>query len=162
VLVDDPGLTTRSVYRARPLVRVVFDRRLRTPPMARLFSTPRQGPVIILTTADAFAAAPERAQALVDAGARVEPVGGADLADALRRLGSAGVTSLLLEGGPTLQAAAWLAGLVDCVHLYVAPIYLGKDGVPWLPADVMADLVETRVETLGPDVFTEGYVHRSC
>jgi diaminohydroxyphosphoribosylaminopyrimidine deaminase/5-amino-6-(5-phosphoribosylamino)uracil reductase len=33
VLVDDPLLTARDVYRERPLARVVFDRRLRTPPM---------------------------------------------------------------------------------------------------------------------------------
>ena len=31
VLVDDPLLTAREVYRERPLARVVFDRRLRTP-----------------------------------------------------------------------------------------------------------------------------------
>ena len=31
VLVDDPLLTARGVYRSRPLARVIFDRRLRTP-----------------------------------------------------------------------------------------------------------------------------------
>ena len=39
VLVDDPLLTARECHRVRPLVRVVFDRRLRTPPTARVFST---------------------------------------------------------------------------------------------------------------------------
>ena len=55
VLVDDPLLTARDVYRERPLTRVVFDRRLRTPPDARLFSTLSAGPVIILTSAEALA-----------------------------------------------------------------------------------------------------------
>ena len=32
ILADDPLLTPRGAYRARPLTRVVFDRRLRTPP----------------------------------------------------------------------------------------------------------------------------------
>ncbi len=41
VLADDPLLTARGIYRYRPLVRVVFDRRLRTPVTARLFSTIR-------------------------------------------------------------------------------------------------------------------------
>src|SRR5262245_40669662 len=50
VLVDDPLLTAREIYRERPLTRVVFDRRLRTPPTARLFSTLSAGPVIILTS----------------------------------------------------------------------------------------------------------------
>ena len=48
LLVDDPLLTARGVYRERPLTRVVFDRRLRTPPTARLFSTLDAGPVIIV------------------------------------------------------------------------------------------------------------------
>ena len=39
MLVDDPLLTVREVYRERPLTRVIFDRRLRTPPTARIFST---------------------------------------------------------------------------------------------------------------------------
>ena len=39
LLADDPVLTARDVWRARPLIRVVFDRRLRTPPTARLCDT---------------------------------------------------------------------------------------------------------------------------
>jgi len=49
VLVDDPLLTAREIYRERPLVRVVFDRRLRTPPSARLLTTLAFGPVITLS-----------------------------------------------------------------------------------------------------------------
>ena len=55
VLADDPLLTVRGIYRERPLTRVVFDRRLRTPAHARLLSTLEAGPVIILTTAAAAA-----------------------------------------------------------------------------------------------------------
>ncbi len=33
ILADDPLLTARGAFRERPLVRVVFDRRLRTPPV---------------------------------------------------------------------------------------------------------------------------------
>ena len=45
----------RDVYRERPLTRVMFDRRLRTPPSARLFTTRDDGPVVILTMLDASA-----------------------------------------------------------------------------------------------------------
>jgi len=161
LLVDDPQLTVRDVYRARPLTRVVFDRRLRTPPSARVFSTLQQGPVIIVTTAEALDGLPHRAAALRGAGATLEAVESPDLASGLRRLGLAEVTSLVLEGGPTIHAAAWNAGLVDCVHLYVGPITLGNEGVPWLSADPMSTLVDMRVQSLGSDVFTEGYVHRT-
>ena len=54
VLVDDPLLTAREVYRERPLTRVLFDRRLRTPPSARVFSTLDAGPVIIVTTPESI------------------------------------------------------------------------------------------------------------
>ena len=43
VLADDPLLTPRGAYRARPLTRVIFDRRLRTPPDARVLSTRAAG-----------------------------------------------------------------------------------------------------------------------
>src|SRR6185503_5807764 len=49
VLVDDPLLTARECHRIRPLVRVVFDRRLRTPPSARLLTSLEEGPVIVVT-----------------------------------------------------------------------------------------------------------------
>ena len=51
VVADDPLLTVRESARSRPLLRAVFDRRLRTPPSARLLSTLSSGPVIILTSA---------------------------------------------------------------------------------------------------------------
>src|SRR5262245_43705080 len=81
VLVDDPHLTPREVYRERPLVRVVFDRRLRTPAHARLLSTLSAGPVIILTAAEALET--DRAEALKEAGARVISVPRPGLAAAL-------------------------------------------------------------------------------
>ncbi len=68
LLVDDPLLTARLVYRARPLTRVVFDRRLRAAPEARIFSTLADGPVIILTSRDAVRQHGERARALEERG----------------------------------------------------------------------------------------------
>ena len=47
VLVDDPLLTVREVYRERPLTRVVFDRRLRAPPDARHLLDAGAGPIIV-------------------------------------------------------------------------------------------------------------------
>ena len=71
VLVDDPSLTARGAFRHRPLVRVVFDSRLRTPPQARLLSTLDAGPVIIVSTRSRCERAPERVTALHAAGAEI-------------------------------------------------------------------------------------------
>jgi diaminohydroxyphosphoribosylaminopyrimidine deaminase / 5-amino-6-(5-phosphoribosylamino)uracil reductase len=136
ILVDDPLLTAREVYRERPLTRVIFDRRRRVPSSARIFSTLSAGPIMVVTSNE--------------------------LGDALQELAAQGIHSLLLEGGAALHAAAWDAGVVDYVQLYVAPISLGQDGLPLLDGREFssAALVERRVEQLGPDVLIEGYVHR--
>jgi diaminohydroxyphosphoribosylaminopyrimidine deaminase/5-amino-6-(5-phosphoribosylamino)uracil reductase len=161
VLADDPLLTAREIHRRRPLTRVLFDRRLRTPPSARVFSTLNAGPVIIVTTPESIDANKARAADLQRAGAEFEPITQGTLPEAFSRLGDRQIVSLVLEGGVALQAAAWQAGLVDAVHLYVAPMSLGEDAVSWLETDIVsiASLVDRRVIPLGADVFMEGYVH---
>ncbi len=162
LLVDDPLLTARLVYRERPLTRVVFDRGLRASPGARVLSTLAAGPVIILTSPDAARRHIERVRALEDAGATVMDVEGATLTDAVRALGRHGIQSLLLEGGAAIHQAAWDEGIVDYVQLYVAPLALGPHGPALLEGRgfAPASLAEQKVRALGPDVLIEGYVHR--
>jgi diaminohydroxyphosphoribosylaminopyrimidine deaminase/5-amino-6-(5-phosphoribosylamino)uracil reductase len=163
VLADDPELTARGSYRERPLVRVVFDRRLRTPPGARLLSTLAAGPVIIVTTGEG-AAQSERRSALEARGADILVAGDGTLRTALTRLGERHIGSLLLEGGAALHAAAWDEDVVDFVRLYVAPTSIGDgaEGLRFLLDRPFSStcLIDRRVETLGPDVLIEGYVHR--
>ena len=94
-------------------------------------------------------------------GGELEPVTDGELTEAFARLGNRDITSMLLEGGAALHAATWKAGLVDAVHLYVAPMNLGADGVSWLDVEALslATLVDRRVTPLGRDVLIEGYVH---
>jgi diaminohydroxyphosphoribosylaminopyrimidine deaminase / 5-amino-6-(5-phosphoribosylamino)uracil reductase len=162
LLCDDPVLTARDVYRERPLVRVVFDRRLRTPPEARLLTTRSLGPVIIMTTEAAAAAARGRTAALEAAGAQVVRLPEASVPLALGWLAAAEVQSLLLEGGGMLHAAAWDAGMIDQVLLLVAPRVLGPDGVPLFGGRVPATVAlhDRRVEPCGRDVLIQGNVHR--
>ena len=162
-LVDDPVLTVREVYRHRPLARVIFDSRLRTPPTARIFGTLDAGPVLVIATTASVEAQPERLRALEDAGARVLATADRDLRAALATLyGEAGICSVLLEGGAAIHAAAWNAGVVDRVRMYVTPDVLGPTRVPWtMPASLdLTSLHDARKEPLGRDLFLEGYVHR--
>jgi len=161
ILADDPLLTPRGPYRERPLTRVIFDRRLRTPPEATVLSTGAAGPVIIVTGAEA-AADDARRRPIETRGAEIEVVENDTLGSALLRLGARGIGSLLLEGGAGLHEAAWDEGLVDFVRLYVTPHVLGSDGVPFLARRSFstADLVDRSVRPLGADVLIEGYVHR--
>jgi len=161
LLADDPLLTARGAWRRRPLARVIFDRALRTPPSARLFSTLAAGPVIIMSTADEIAAAADRVERLERAGAEVEAMPGGQLGAALERLGQRGITSLLLEGGPRLHAAFWQAGLVDAWQLYLSPVTAGSGGVPWLgTGKCPIGPTPHGVRACGPDVRVEIDVHR--
>lgn len=160
VLSDDPVLTVRDCYRTRPLARVVFDRELRTPATARLFSTLAQGPVIIMTTAAASGRYPDRVRALTGEGATL--IGGSgDLRQDLPALVAYDVSTLLLEGGARMHAEAWRAGVIDRVHVVVAPTALGEGGVTFFDGiDVpSAALIPVRVDRLGPDTWMEADVH---
>jgi diaminohydroxyphosphoribosylaminopyrimidine deaminase / 5-amino-6-(5-phosphoribosylamino)uracil reductase len=158
VLVDDPLLTARECHRVRPLIRVVFDRRLRTPAAARLFTTLSEGPVIIMTRAPRGAAA-QRAAALEAVGATV--VDAPTVGDALSALLARDVSTVLVEGGPRLQAALWEAKVIDRLHLIVASHVLGPDATPWLDDSVAprASWSRLTVDPRGPDTWIEADVH---
>ena len=93
-----------------------------------MLSTRDAGPVIIVTEASAAARADAR-RPLEDQGAEIEVARDGSFGAALERLAARRVGSLLLEGGAALHAAAWDAGLVDYVRLYVTPHVIGPDGL---------------------------------
>ena len=161
LLDDDPMLTPRGAFRERPLTRVVFDWRLRCAGDRALYRTLDKGPVLLFTTETARAAAPDAAADLEQRGVEVIGLGARDLDGALRILGARDITSLLVEGGPTLQEAFACAGLVDRVQRIVTPGVLG-DGVR-MPALLalegrLAATIETRA---GRDTLLESDVHRT-
>jgi diaminohydroxyphosphoribosylaminopyrimidine deaminase/5-amino-6-(5-phosphoribosylamino)uracil reductase len=159
VIADDPLLTARGAFRRRPLVRVVFDTRLRTPPAAKLFSTLAAGPVIIVSTPAIVEADPDRAGKLAAAGAEILTVGADQrLAGALELLAARGVSSMIVEGGVTLHRAFWDARLVDRVQIYESPRRLGPEGVEWLRMP-LPHLGPVTKRALGSETLTEAYVH---
>ncbi|HXH06653.1 MAG TPA: bifunctional diaminohydroxyphosphoribosylaminopyrimidine deaminase/5-amino-6-(5-phosphoribosylamino)uracil reductase RibD [Vicinamibacterales bacterium] len=158
ILADDPLLTARGAWRGRPLARVIFDRRLRTPPTARVLSTLEVGPVIIVTDRPDPPAAARRALEAAGAEILVAPGG---IARALALLGDREMTSILVEGGPALHAAFWRAGVVDAVQVYVTPVVLGT-GIAWLPPEDiwLSALHGARVRPCGADVRLDGDILR--
>jgi diaminohydroxyphosphoribosylaminopyrimidine deaminase/5-amino-6-(5-phosphoribosylamino)uracil reductase len=169
LLVDDPLLTARDVFRERQLTRVVFDRRLRTPTSARALTTLEAGPVVVVSIASQDDQRRAAVDALVAAGAEVllieaenpgEQESSSFLRAALERLATRELTSMVVEGGPTLHDACWRAGLVDRVELFVSPRAIGPHGVPWamLPDGSIASLSDLRAMPVGDDVLIEGYV----
>lgn len=160
VIADDPLLTVRESVRSRPLIRVVFDRRLRTPPGARLLSTLSTGPVIILTSAGTLAREPVRARRLQDAGATLVAAGD-EISGAIRALLAFDITALLVEGGAVIHQALFAAEVVDTVHLIVSSNRLGPGGVPVFGTGVVGvpGLTPATITELGPDRWMEFDVH---
>jgi diaminohydroxyphosphoribosylaminopyrimidine deaminase/5-amino-6-(5-phosphoribosylamino)uracil reductase len=163
---DDPELSARVGRRVvhRP-VRVVFDAGLTLSPRSRLARASDAERTWVLAGRSAPAG---RRRALEAAGVRVleVPRRGAhlDLGRALARLGREGLTSLLVEGGGGLGAALLRADLVDELHWFAAPAWLGAEGAPALgPLGLrrLADrirLAEPRVSRLGDDLYIRGRV----
>jgi diaminohydroxyphosphoribosylaminopyrimidine deaminase/5-amino-6-(5-phosphoribosylamino)uracil reductase len=149
VIVDDPLLTSRDVYRERPLLRVVFDRGLRMPTGARLLSTPESGPVMIITTAQGASKRQARTR-LESLGARIEVAEDRTFAAALAVLGHRQIESLMLEGGSAVHRAAWDEGVADFVSIYQTPHVLGATGVRFLGG-----------ATFSPQALVEAHTSRS-
>jgi diaminohydroxyphosphoribosylaminopyrimidine deaminase/5-amino-6-(5-phosphoribosylamino)uracil reductase len=88
-----------------------------------------------------------------------------DLHCVLERLGAMKITSLLVEGGATVNWACLSAGLVDKLWLFYAPKILGGyDSVPLIGGDgfvALSDAPQLRELTLhryGEDFAVEGYL----
>jgi diaminohydroxyphosphoribosylaminopyrimidine deaminase/5-amino-6-(5-phosphoribosylamino)uracil reductase len=140
VLADDPLLTARGSELVRQPIRLVFDSRARLPLDSRLLGSLDRSPVLVVASAEADSG---RKAALRDAGAEVIVANG--IRSALAELGGRGVTSLFLEGGPTLAAAFADAAEIDRARVFVAPVLLaGAKRVEAADPSAEDTLIETR------------------
>jgi diaminohydroxyphosphoribosylaminopyrimidine deaminase/5-amino-6-(5-phosphoribosylamino)uracil reductase len=135
-IADDPHLTCRLPgLPARDPVRIVFDSRLRLPLTRQLVTSAGRVPTWIVTLDETVEeSAVERARAFTDLGVRLFPVsvgetGRISIAAALRSLGDAGLTRLLVEGGGRLASAFLMEDRADAIMLYRGPSIIGGDGI---------------------------------
>lgn len=150
---DDSSLTVRGRVEPRqPPARVVFDRRGELPQTLSLVRTARDIPTHLVTQS---VAPTQRLVQLEAASVVIHRV--RDLAEGLRALHRAGISTLLVEGGGRLAGALLAEGLVDRYYWIQSPVWLGDSGVPavsGLPGVALAGaerwtVVERR--TLGQD-----------
>ncbi len=127
--------------------RIVFDSLARLSPGARLLADAPDVPLIVVVSR----AAPRAGiDALENHGAEVVVATGenepARVRSALDQLGAAGVTSMLLEGGPKLAGAFLAAGAIDEIRLFIAPLVIGggrtaRDPIESEGVEAIADAV---------------------
>jgi diaminohydroxyphosphoribosylaminopyrimidine deaminase / 5-amino-6-(5-phosphoribosylamino)uracil reductase len=162
VLADDPRLTRRLHRADGPILRVVLDRRLRTPPGARLFD--EAGPVRVYTEASEAA----RTRALEERGGQVIRLSEVTPEAVLADLAGAGIGAVLVEGGGEVAAAFVAAGCYDRVLAVVAPrLIAGRGaagplaGAGWLRLEEAPRLEGLASRRLGPDLLLSG-VRAGC
>ncbi len=123
---DDPQLTARIDDAVRQPTRVVFGTSEEMTPGSAIFRDIEIAPVAVVVHSEADL---RRSEALFGAGAQILQVGGKTREErfiqALDMLGDVEVSSVLLEGGPTLAGVALATGEVDRVATFVAPLVIG-------------------------------------
>jgi diaminohydroxyphosphoribosylaminopyrimidine deaminase/5-amino-6-(5-phosphoribosylamino)uracil reductase len=172
ILADDPLLTYRGASpRRRPLLRVILDSHLRLPLKSRLAqSVSNDG--ISKNDVLVFCASPDekKKHQLEARGILVEQLprasdGRPDIHAILRRLGQLEITSVMIEGGATVNWTALAAGAVDKVFLYYAPkIWVGTGSIPFANGAGFRHIGEIRqvkhlhLHRFGEDFAVEGYL----
>jgi diaminohydroxyphosphoribosylaminopyrimidine deaminase / 5-amino-6-(5-phosphoribosylamino)uracil reductase len=158
VRADDPLLTARPPG-PRTALRVVLSSNGRLPHHCHLLRTARETPVLV---AGGDIAVIERAN-LESAGCEVLAVD--SIAGLLAEFGRRRFTNVMVEGGSAVLGSCRDAGLVDEVHVFIAPLMLGGSGalapMGGHGAESVGDslnLVECRVERLGNDIYINGRV----
>jgi diaminohydroxyphosphoribosylaminopyrimidine deaminase/5-amino-6-(5-phosphoribosylamino)uracil reductase len=169
VLKDNPTLTARRSDRPlrlapRQPLRVVLDSNLRTPPKARVCAEQGRAKTLIVTTSRAsssrfrpFELAGVEVVSLSQKNSRVS------FPALMTMLGKRGVTSVLIEGGSIVNAAALREKLVNHVVLYLAPILMGGQDAKAVIGDRspkhLAQALTLRhvtVRRIGNDLVVEG------
>jgi len=166
ILSDNPRLSARiegSV--ARQPARVILDSRCRTPLNSAVVATAEDTLTIVATTDQAL---PERIQELSDRGVVVVVLDGGpmgiDLEQLLAQLGDKSISSLIVEGGPSVHTSFVRQGLADKYVLLCAPYLIGGDEAPnMIGGESIARLSEavrlrfTSSKIVGVDLLVEAY-----
>lgn len=143
-------------------LRIVLDTTLRIPLSSTVVQTAANIPTLIATSCSDS----DRIATLEDKGCHVlitkKSNGHVDLDDLMEKLGDLSVDSVYVEGGSSVHTSLFEAGLVNALHVYVAPKVfggtnasgpVGGSGVA-VPDEAFMMRIST-VERLGDDLFIE-------
>ncbi|HET8697751.1 MAG TPA: dihydrofolate reductase family protein [Gammaproteobacteria bacterium] len=151
---DDPRLTVRHVDGANP-VRVILDPRRRLPAARRVFAAD-DAPTLLVCAAEHAPRAGER-HGVAEVVAVPADNGRLRLDALLSRLHERGLRTVFVEGGGTTVSRFLEAGLLDRLHVAIAPLVTGsgRPGLSLPARDKIADCLrpQHRVFAMGGDVL---------
>ncbi|MEW9109275.1 MAG: bifunctional diaminohydroxyphosphoribosylaminopyrimidine deaminase/5-amino-6-(5-phosphoribosylamino)uracil reductase RibD [Cytobacillus gottheilii] len=123
VIADNPFLTTRLPHGGKNPIRIVLDRRLKTPNTANVV-TDEAAKTIIFTQVPLEKQIKQYDSHFVHI--EVIPMSQAFLPSVLKCLGGIGVMTLLVEGGSRVHSSFIDENLADELYLYLAPKLIGN------------------------------------
>jgi len=162
VLKDNPRLTVRLAKGPNPK-RIVLDSTLKIPLNSNFLTKPLVEKTIIATTSRA---SKEKIRNIKELGATVWTIkkdskSRVDLSELCKKMGSEGITSVLVEGGSQIFSAFLQEQLADKIAIFIAPKIFGEgvsavhfNGIHPLNASIKLSDFEKR--KIGDDVLLTG------
>lgn len=178
VKADNPELTVRlgvkgKRQKVKNPIRIVIDPDLETPIDYKIFDVPPE--TIVATKKQAIGkrqkAIGQKRTTLIDRGIKIIEYEGnrVDLKWLMKRLGEIGITSVMIEGGSSLNAYALQDGIVDKAVFFIAPkIIGGRDSIPAIGGKTFRRLEDAfkvrdmKIKRVGDDLMIEGYLTLSA
>lgn len=166
VLKDDPSLNVRAGRYPHSPARIIVDSKLRISQSAKVLSKDLENIAIIATT-DSYDR--EKFEIL----SKMENVrivivkdknGRVDLRDLLEKLKEFNISSILLEGGGSLNASMLKENLVDKFYFFIAPKIIGADGISAIgrmgieKIDEVLNLKDVEVSKISTDILIKGRI----
>lgn len=173
VLADNPSLTVKSpdriherVTQGRPEhpIRIIVDSRGMTPPDAKILHKGSGRRIIAVSRS-----APKVQVDLLRPFADIITVGEeeVDLSALLDELGRDGISRLMVEGGGTLIAGLFRAGLVDQLNMFIGNMIIGgrdaptlADGPGWIREDEFTRLELDKIQHMDQGVLITWKIRR--
>lgn len=165
VLADNPQLTTRLPSGGKNPIRIIVDTMARTPISSNVV-TDKLVKTIIAVAPDAPT---DQVNALKSCGVEILVIPrdeyGLNMRELFKTLGTLNITSILIEGGASINASVLSANLVDKVHWFIAPKIIGGTSAPSaIGGQGIADLSSAHLiedintELVGEDILINAYL----
>lgn len=166
VLKDDPTLNVRAGRYPHSPARIIVDSKLRISPSAKVLSKDLENIAIIATTENCdrekfeILSKMENVNVIIVA----EKNKMVDLRDLMEKLKTFNISSILLEGGGSLNASMLREKLVDKFYFFIAPKIIGSDGISAIGSmgieklDEAIGIKDVEVTKIATDILIKGRV----
>lgn len=164
VLKDDPTLNVRAGRYPHSPARIIVDSKLRISPSAKVLSKNLENIAIIATTENCDREKFEILSKMenVNVIIVIEKNKMVDLRDLMEKLKIFNISSILLEGGGSLNASMLREKLVDKFYFFIAPKIIGSDGISAIGSmgieklDEAIDIKDVEVTKIATDILIKG------